>query len=207
MKKERIQDGITRIREDLIQKAESYEFQKKEKKKFKKEIWMKWIAIAACVCLLMGASTFLFHMGIKIDYGGAKGGGGGGESGTAFMSYAGPVFPLNVLNDTTKIVAERSIDFDFSPYETKMKYYDNFGEETGYSHYDTQSIVTDRYVLTNTTHDEIVLTASYPFVGNFRSGYQKIPSIHVNGKTVETKLIEMAQNQWGKIREDRKNRV
>ena len=51
-----------------------------------------------------------------------------------------------------------------------------------------QCFVTDSYVLSNSTSEDIVLTASYPFVGDFSSGYKWIPSISVNGSGVETEV-------------------
>ena len=184
MKNEKLYDGITYIREDIIEQAEDYKF----KKKSTKSVWMKWGAMAACVCLVIGVGAIVLNTGKEIGFDGANSGGGGGESGTVFMSYAGPVFPLNVLNDSTGITAERNIDFDFAPYETKVEYYEVYGEQTGHRYYDTQSIITDSYILSNSTSEDVVLTASYPFVGDFSSGYKKIPSINVSGDAVETEL-------------------
>ena len=185
MNNETIYDGITGIRADIVQKVEHYQFQRKDKKKFGEKTWVKWGTMVACVCLIVGIGVVMLD-GRGQD--GAHSGGSGGESGTVFMSYAGPIFPLNVLNDGTGVVAERNIDFDFAPYETKMEYYEIFGEETGHRYYDTQSIVTDSYILTNATNEDVVLTASYPFVSDFSEGYKKIPSINVNGNVVETEL-------------------
>ena len=179
MKSEKMYDGITYIREDIVEEAVDYKF----KKKSTKSAWMKWGTMAACACLIVGVGAQ-----ILFDNRGANSGGGGNESGTIFMSYAGPVFPLNALNDATGIVAERNIDFDFSPYESQMASHEIYGEETGYKYYNTESIVTDSYTLSNTSNGDIVLTASYPFVGNFSSGYKYIPSISVNGIEVETEL-------------------
>lgn len=134
-------------------------------------------------------SVFVLSIGRGAKPGDTAGSGSGGnESGSVFMSYAGPVFPLNVLNDTTGITAVRNIDYDFAPYETKMKYHENYGEETGYLNYETESLVTDSYILRNTTDEDIVLNASYPFIGNFSSGYKWMPTISVDDSMVETKL-------------------
>ena len=115
MKNEKMYDGITGIREDIIERAENYEFKKAATKK----TWMKWGTLAACTCLVIGAGAVIFNSGKGGAFDGASTGGGGAESGTVFMSYAGPVFPLNVLDDTTGIMSERKIDFDFSSYEMK----------------------------------------------------------------------------------------
>lgn len=55
MSNENIYDGITGIREDIVQKVENYQFKKKESEKFGKKAWMKWGALAACLCLLIVA--------------------------------------------------------------------------------------------------------------------------------------------------------
>ena len=184
MKNEKMYDGITGIREDIIERAENYEFKKASTKK----TWMKWGTLAACACMVIGAGAVLFNSGKGGAFEGANTGGGGDESGTVFMSYAGPVFPLNVLNDATGIIAERKIDFDFSPYEMQMETHEIYGEESGYRYYETESLVTDSYMLSNLTSEDIVLTASYPFVGDFSGGYKWIPRISVNGNGVESEV-------------------
>ena len=186
MSNENIYDGITGIREDIVQKAENYQFKKKDKKASGRKAWMKWGAMAACACLVVGVGAFMLDRGGDQE---ANSGGGGGESGTVFMSYAGPVFPLNVLDDTTGIVAERNIDIDFAPYETQVENHEIYGEETGYRYHETESFVTDSYLLSNSTNEDIVLTASYPFVGSFSDGYKWIPNISVNGSEVEAELF------------------
>ena len=51
MKNEKMYDGITGIREDIIERAENYEFKKAATKK----TWMKWGALAACLCVMLVA--------------------------------------------------------------------------------------------------------------------------------------------------------
>ena len=181
MKNERLLDALEKIDEELIEEAAPGN---KPPKKAKTVAWVRWGAMAACACLVVGVGAFMLDRGGDQE---ANSGGGGGESGTVFMSYAGPVFPLNVLDDTTGIVAERNIDFDFAPYETQVEKHEIYGEETGYWYYETESLVTDSYLLSNSTNEDIVLTASYPFVGSFRDGYKWIPNISVNGSEVEAK--------------------
>ena len=189
MKNEIMYDGITGIREDIVLQAEKYQFDKKNRDKGRKDVWMKYGIMAACVCLAVGLGVFVLGIGRGAKPGDTAGSGSGGhESGSTFMSYAGPVFPLNALNDVTGITAARNIDFDFAPYETKMKYHEISGEETGYQHYDTESLVTDSYLLSNTTGEDIVLNASYPFIGSFSSGYKWMPTISVDDNIVEARL-------------------
>ena len=184
MKNERLLDALGKIDEELIAEAAPGN---KPSKKSNSVVWMKWGTMAACACLVIGFGIFGIGRGAKPgDTAGS--GGGGHESGSVFMSYAGPVFPLNVLNDATGVTAVRNIDFDFASYETKMKYYEVDGEQTGYQHYETESLVTDSYLLSNTTDEDIVLTASYPFVGTFSSGYKWMPTISVDDSIIETRL-------------------
>lgn len=57
MSNENIYDGITGIREDIVQKAENYQFKKLDKKSSIKKVWIKWCALAACVCLIVGITV------------------------------------------------------------------------------------------------------------------------------------------------------
>ena len=63
MSNENIYDGITGIREDIVQKVENYQFKKKENKKSGKKAWMKWGAMAACACLVVGVGMFMLDRG------------------------------------------------------------------------------------------------------------------------------------------------
>ena len=59
MNNENIFDGITGIREDIVQKAENYQFQKKADKKVRKRAWMKWGTMAACACVCVAAGIMM----------------------------------------------------------------------------------------------------------------------------------------------------
>ncbi len=204
MKNEKLFDGITGIRDDIVEKAENYQFQKMEKdqlaerkneqlrenqnKQTKKSTparksWVKWGAMAACACLVVGITVQYRNHGD-----GAGSGAGGGESGTVFMSYAGPIFPLHSLTEAEKITAERNVDYDLSPYETRQYSEGPTGQEYVYEHYKTESIVTDSYVLKNATDKDVTLSMVYPFVGSFREGFKYIPSISVAGNQTNTEL-------------------
>ena len=56
MNSENIFDGITGIREDIVQKTENYQFQKNADKSIRKKAWVKWgtMAACACVCVVVG---------------------------------------------------------------------------------------------------------------------------------------------------------
>ena len=203
MKREKIYDGITGIREDLIEKAEHYKFKgeqalneeadiinmDRKAKRSGRTPWMKWMATAACLCLVVGTGVFVLrNIGGKTGDGTASEG-GGGASGTVFMSYAGPILPLTSVSDTTGITAERKIDFDFLPYKrVQAGEADCYGEIATHAHYATESIVTDQYVLTNSTEQDITLQAVYGFAGSFSDKNKYVPEIAVDGNTAETTL-------------------
>lgn len=203
MKREKIYDGITGIREDLIEKAEHYKFKgeqalneeadiinmDRKAKRSGRTPWMKWMATAACLCLVVGTGVFVLrNIGGKTGDGTASEG-GGGASGTVFMSYAGPILPLTSVSDTTGITAERKIDFDFLPYKrVQAGEADCYGEIATHAHYATESIVTDQYVLTNSTEQDITLQVVYGFAGSFSDKNKYVPEIAVDGNTAETTL-------------------
>ena len=135
--------------------------------------WLKWGAIAACACLAISLGTFLFtspnsppdgNFGIS----GSAGGGGHDES-TVFMSYAGPVFPLTALETTEGIQAERNLAFDFNT--------DRWNPVK----------VQDSYTLTNTTDQDVTITAVYPYVASFLTEFR--PAVTVNGAETDTALF------------------
>ena len=53
MKKERLLDAFGQIDEEFIEEADP-EKKKKAKKKSNKNTWVKWGAMAACLCLIVG---------------------------------------------------------------------------------------------------------------------------------------------------------
>lgn len=185
MSSERLLNALGKVDEELIIEAAP----ENAPKKAKKYSWIKWGALAACACLVVGIGAIAISGGdLTAPDGGANAGGGGEEPGTIFMSYTGPIFPLNAISDADGIVVERNIDFDFSPYETKTQTHEIYGEEKDYEYYSSQSIVTDDYILKNSTDGDIIISAVYPFVANFSSGYKYMPSIAANGNEIETQL-------------------
>ena len=67
--------------------------------------WVKWSsAIAACLVLVIGCFTILPHY-MPDDGTPAQSAGGGHEEGMVFMSYAGPVFPLTLMESNTNLEA------------------------------------------------------------------------------------------------------
>ena len=166
--------------------------------------WRRWAVLAACLTLVcaagLGVRSGWFNMsgggmsgsssgadtGPSADPGESGEGGSGIEDGTVFMSYAGPVFPLTVLEDVSGLTvledvsgltAEREITWDFAP----GTYPDGSPRQWG-------AEVTDAYVLTNPGDEDVTATALYPFAGDFNDLSKLLPAVTVDGEAAETAL-------------------
>ena len=156
--------------------------------------WKRWAALAACLALVLGfavSGSFRGDGGMApggTDAGssggamdgdaGADGGGdgsGGAEGGIAFLSYAGPVLPLDTLENPAELTAERTVTWDFAP----GAYPDGERRQWG-------AEVTDAYILCNGTEEDHAVTALYPFAGSFAE--LALPAVTVNGEAVEPAL-------------------
>lgn len=179
MKNEKINDESTGIRADVIDRTEADTFQKP------RVPWRKYCAIAAAFVLLLGVGVFAFGC---LRNNAAPGSQSGANTGRSYMSYAGPVFPLTTLGESAGLTAQRSISFDFSPYASFTETFEHFGETLSYDRFNTEAIVMDDYTLTNTTAQDIALTAVYPFAGSFFDGRNTLPAISVDGETVPAAL-------------------
>lgn len=183
---EKLYDAITDVNEGLIEKAENA-FPSIQKKNFFYRHKRIFIGLAACLCLVYG-------LGLAFLWGPA-GGGGSGNEGTSYMSYAGPVFPLSSTSDVDEIEVTRHTNWDFSPYKSNViteQMHPDIPENTEsytYDKYETVSIVTDQYVLTNPTDTEITLSLMYPFAARFSDSIDLMPQIKVNGATVSTEFL------------------
>ena len=139
--------------------------------------WIRWgSAVAACLVLVIGCLTILPQY-LSGDEAPMEGGYTGHEEGTVFMSYAGPVFPLALMNETDNLEASRNISFDFSTYlddGEDIEVWGNNGEGV---------IISDNYQLINTSENDITVTAIYPFVGDFQT--MTWPDITLDGNKVE----------------------
>ena len=185
---EKLYDAISEIDDNFIENAENYTFSKsgflrKEKPRKKK---FTWIVTAASICLILGtAASFLLG-------GNAGNGGSGNELDSSYMSYAGPVFPLTSTSDVTGIEVSRHTNWDFSPYISEtltVELYPDIPENTEtitYDRYETESIISETYMLTNTTNNDITLSLLYPFSARFSDTIRTIPQISVNGTNVDT---------------------
>lgn len=171
---EKLYEGITGIRDDLIEQAE----QPSSKKKVIK--WKRWTALAACVSLVFGVGVPALLRG---GFGGAAGGGSNGHSdGSVFMSYAGPVFPLAILETGEGLTAQRNVTYDFSLLGSQEDW------EILHDKQLTDHNVSDSYVLTNGTREEQTITLCYPSAGSLSDHRNRLPTITVNGIETDTTL-------------------
>lgn len=92
-----------------------------------------------------------------------------GSDGVSYLSYAGPVLPLTVLEQDTPITAVREMTWDVSSDQSQARY-------------------EDAYTLTNPTDQAVTVTALYPFAGNFRDLTDQQPAITVDGQAVTPQL-------------------
>lgn len=179
MNRDDLYDAITNIREDLVEEAQNHVFSNPGRK------WKRFLSMAAVFALVIGAGSF----GLFLIFGGAGAGGGGTahEPGQAirYMSYAGPVFPLENLSDAGGITAARNTDFDFSPYISRTETSSN-GDT--YASYSSHAVITDSYLLTNTTAEDLTVELAYPFAASLDHDAQCIPSITANGEILDAQL-------------------
>ncbi len=162
-------DGITHIRDDLIEQAQN------EKLQASHWAWQRWVAIAAGVLIVMGlGGSWLWHQRGSANNAGS--GGTGHMDGTVFMSYAGPIFPLTLMSQRDEITARRSIAYDFTPSDEQ-----NSDRVWGAG-------VKDTYVLTNHSNQAHTVNALYPFAGSFRDLPKQLPSIAVKNVLIEATL-------------------
>lgn len=159
--------------------------------------WRRWMGAAACLVLACGL-VWMAAGGIRMgSMGGASGsaggdsggfsgpsaapgssaGGSGIENGTVFMSYGGPVFPLSTLEEPAGLTAERNVTWDFSP----GAYADGEPRQWGVN-------VTDAYILSNSSDQDITVTALYPFAGSFSELADLRPTVTADGAAAETTL-------------------
>lgn len=171
-------DGITLVADDLVDRAAEPCLRHRRKR----PTWVpKLVAAAACAVLILTIPRFI-GMGGSTD---------SATPGTAAPStdapatsapgaappregapgrYTGPVFPLDI-SDGDGLMAEREATFDLS------------GEK---------AIVTDNYLLTNTTDNDLTRTVYYPFVSDLRELSEHLPTLTVDGAEVETILYQGA---------------
>ena len=175
----------------------------------KKRRWKKWAALAACLCVVvLGVGVFTGYIPLL---GGRAGQGGSGSDGASvFMSYAGPVFPLTLGEENDAIEAERNVTLDFEPWvpvwisnreeadsrtwlteaerQEVLELYNEHYPEGGQYKSSTDILVTDAYMLTNTSAEEQTLTVRYPFVSGLDNLEENRPTLTADGTELEATL-------------------
>lgn len=145
---------------------------------------VKYLVIAACLCLVIGGIYGAARFGLFARIRGTP----GGKEGLIYMSYQGPVFPLTAEDNAENITADRSITFDFSPYRSGTYLYEENGVQHSYEHYESETIVTDEYFLTNHSDKDQTLTLLYLFAGSLADRNSVVPSLSADGETINTTL-------------------
>lgn len=136
------------------------------------------LGAAACVivipiALLGGFALFFGGMGASAPAESPADNGLSGAGGTAYVeydAYAGPVLPLGTLESSEGIEAVRRLDISFAA----------FGGEDDWP---PEAAISDSYVLTNTTDDDISLTAVYPYAATCRELEEEglVPELYIDG--------------------------
>lgn len=180
MRAEQLFDAITGIGDAYITDAENHCFTPKNLR-FPPRM-RRWTAAAAALVLAAGLGTWALD---RNALPGGKTGSGGNEAGSAYMAYAGPVFPLDTAEAVPALEAQRSVTLDLSPYEDHSYIAYDGSERT---RYDRSLLVTDTAVLTNTGSDTVTFTAVYPFYADLFDGAEPLPAVTVGGIPVDTVL-------------------
>ncbi len=163
-------DAITGIRDDLIDQAQD------AKLKAARPKWKAWAVIAACIVFVAGVGgAALWQNFLPLGGNAGSGGSGHAEGSSAFMSYAGPVFPLTMVEADDEISASRHIAYDFS-----------LASEDSLRVWGAQ--VQDRYILSNHSEHERSVSLLYPFAGSFNELAEQIPTITLDDEPVSPTL-------------------
>ena len=152
-------DAMEHLDEDLVEEADQPPAAKKSVP------FQKILTAAACLAVVAAAAA-LWPVNLGSD---TESSGVGHEEGMTFLSYAGPLFPLSVLEGEDDLAAERTLTMDFSAAER--------AEEVSF---------TDAYLLENTSSSDKAVTAVYPLAGDFT--LENWPKITVNGTEVDWTL-------------------
>ena len=199
MKSNDLLDAIGEVSDEYIADAKSA-------KKRRMPRWAKWsCAAAACLVAAVGVGSVLL---IRGGINGGSAGGVGHADGSSFMHYAGPVFPLTLLESNPEISATRDITMDFAPWvpvwisneeeaashpseSDRQEILDQYNEwypEGEYYQYSGNIIVKDSYILENGGAQNQTVHVLYPFASSLKDLDNNIPSLTVNGEVLETTL-------------------
>lgn len=143
--------------------------------------WKKWFSlVTVCIVLAIGCVTILQNFVGKDGQVPSESGGSGHEEGTVFMSYAGPVFPLTLMEKNNDLQVSRNVDYNFSTYlraTDDSEVWGNHGDGV---------MVSDTYLLMNTSDNDVTVNAVYPIAGDFQT--TKWPVITLNEDEVDWEL-------------------
>lgn len=185
---ERLYEGITNIRDELVEQAAK----PMARPRPRRGNWLRWGALAAALAVVIGIAG----VGLRFAWSGANaeapaaGGdmaapGGGAVAGSTesagFLSYAGPVLSLSLAEAAPDITAERTVTWDFLPWE------DPTVVDPEYVH-SSDVLVTDETVLTNSGAEDRTVTVLYPFISSLRELDREQPALTLNDEIMETEL-------------------
>lgn len=147
-----------------------------------------WMGACACLAVVsaLGAGVLTGTLPL-LQIGGRSGGGGGHDEASAFMSYAGPIFPLTLGEGNDNLTAERHTTLDFAPWEPEWVE-SEYLEERGYWSSSTDLLVTDSYTLTNHSDADQDVTVYYPFAAALDELSQYLPTLRLDGTELDTTL-------------------
>lgn len=179
---ERLFSTLSQLSSDHIDEAAE-----SEKRRHKPIRWKRWGTAAACITLAVVTGSVFPHLG------GCGAGSNGestpsaGEGASEFMSYAGPVLPMTLSRENPAIKAERDITLDFAPWAEQ---------------YGDKLLVSDQYVLTNSSAETQTVTVQLPFQSSLSQLSGCKPELTLDGKPLETDLLagvnsqEMSFSTW-----------
>lgn len=170
-KGERLFEAIGNIRDRTVDEAAE-----------KKKPPLRRAGLAAALALAAGAG-FLF----LLPFGGSAGAGGAGSTGSAFMSYAGPILPLTLREENRSITAERDITLDFAPWEPVWEP-SEYRRDGGSYRYSTDILVRDGYTLANGSSRDQTVSVLYPFAASLYKLDEARPVLTLDGRELETVL-------------------
>lgn len=208
MNREELFDAITNVGDALVDEAARTRPVKKRPR------LLKFAAAAAVFAVVIGLGAGVLSGAIPLlPVGLGPGGnaaGSGHDGGSAFMSYAGPVFPLTALEGGQGLTARRALTYDFSPwtpvwrsneemarecaqedgagYQEALDQYNALFEDGGYYETSHDLLVTDSYTLANPTGEDRAVRLLYPFVSSLWGLSQHRPALTADGAALDAKL-------------------
>lgn len=124
------------------------------------------------ICTLFGLGVALFLWGGALK----------APKVVVFEDYQGPNLPLSLVNETEAVVADREIEVDYTDY----KYPTTVGNN------ETRKVkISDKYILTNTTDEDVEIELAYGTVGDYGTNWNSFPIIKVDGEQLKAADIDL----------------